>query len=78
MPDGEMIMLSAWRQEYLIKVIFYGQVFGHRPNTNQARICVLGFGANRVWLVSPFHVSYIIFDITTKRERSQYQLYSPM
>ena len=23
-------------------------MFGHRPNSNQARICVLGFSANRV------------------------------
>ena len=27
-------------------------MFGRRPNSNQAKICVLGFSANRVWLVS--------------------------
>ena len=27
-------------------------MFSRRPNSNQARICVLGFSANRVWLVS--------------------------
>ena len=29
-------------------------MFGHRSNSDQTRICVLGFSANRVWLVSPF------------------------
>ena len=29
-------------------------MFGRRPNSDQARICVLGFSANRVWLVSRF------------------------
>ena len=29
-------------------------MFGHRPNSNQARICILGFSAKRVWLVSRF------------------------
>ena len=29
-------------------------MFGLRPNSNQARICVLGFSANRVWLASRF------------------------
>ena len=29
-------------------------MFGHRPNSNHARICFLGFNANRVWLVSRF------------------------
>ena len=33
-------------------VLFY--VFGRSPNSNQARICVLWFSANRVWLVSHF------------------------
>ena len=40
-------------------------MFGCRPNSNQARICVLGFSADRVWLVSNFfHFSiyfYFIF-----------------
>ena len=40
-------------------------MFGRRPNSNQARICVLGFSANRVWLVNCFfHFSiyfYFIF-----------------
>ena len=27
---------------------------GRRPNSNQERHCVLGFSANRVWLVSRF------------------------
>ena len=30
-------------------------MFGRRPNSNQTRICVLGFSANRVWLVSRFY-----------------------
>ena len=47
------------------------------PNSNQARICVLGFRANRMCLVSRFCCIYIFY-ITTKRDRSQYQLYSPM
>ena len=29
---------------------------GVRPNSNQARICVLGFSANRVWLVNRFNI----------------------
>ena len=29
-------------------------MFGRRPNSAQARICVLGFSANRIWLVSRF------------------------
>ena len=39
------------------------QVFGRRPNSYQAMICVLGFSANRVWLVSSFfHISiYFLF-----------------
>ena len=28
-----------------------------RPNSNQAGICVLGFSANRVWLVNRFYIS---------------------
>ena len=36
---------------FLLCVILWTQVFGHRPNSNQTRICVLGFSANRVWLV---------------------------
>ena len=30
-------------------------MFDCRPNSNQARICVLGFSVNRVWLVSRFY-----------------------
>ena len=33
------------------------QVLGRRPNSNQAKICVLGFSAIRVWLVSRFYIS---------------------
>ena len=40
-------------------------MFGHRLNSNQARICDLGFSANMVWLISNFfHFSlyfYFIF-----------------
>ena len=35
-------------------------MFDRRPNSNQSRICVLGFSANRVWLVSRFYIWYII------------------
>ena len=31
-------------------------MFGHRPNCNQTKFCVLGFSANRVWLVSRFYI----------------------
>ena len=31
-------------------------MFGRRPNSNQAKICVLAFRANRVWLVSSFYI----------------------
>ena len=34
--------------------ILWTEVFGRRLNSNQAKICVLGFTANRVWLVSRF------------------------
>ena len=34
-------------------------MFGRRPNSNQARICVLGFSANRVWLVSRFLIFFL-------------------
>ena len=39
------------------------QVFGHRPNSYQARICVLGFSANRVWLVSCFFSIYLMNEL---------------
>ena len=74
-PGGEIFTLSIRRQEYLMKAIFYG--LRYRLHSNQARICVLGSIANRVWLVSRFYVLYIFY-ITTKRDRSQYQLCSPM
>ena len=49
-------------------------MFGRRLNSNQARICVLQFSANRVWLVSRFYTFYIIiFYNITKHERTQYQ-----
>ena len=35
-------------------------MFGHRPNSDQARICVLGFSANRVWLVSRFYIFILL------------------
>ena len=38
-------------------------MFGRRPNSNQARICVLWFSANRVWLVSHFFDISIYFYI---------------
>ena len=31
-------------------------MFGGRSNSNQARICVLGFSAFRVWLVNRFYI----------------------
>ena len=31
-------------------------MFGRSPNSNQAKICVLRFSANRVWLVSRFYI----------------------
>ena len=34
-------------------------MFGCRLNSNQARICVLEFSANRVWLVSRFFNIYL-------------------
>ena len=30
-------------------------MLGRRPNSNLARICVVGFSANKVWLVSYFY-----------------------
>ena len=48
-------------------------VFGLRPNSFQARICVVGFSANMVWLVSRFYILYIIIFTLL-----QYQLRSPM
>ena len=36
-------------------------MFGRRPNSDQARICVLGFRANRVWLVSHFFLNFSRF-----------------
>ena len=49
-------------------------MFGRRRNSNQARICVVGFSANRVWLDSRFFI-FLLF--ITKRERSQYQRLTP-
>ena len=40
-------------------------MFGHRPNSNQARICVLGFSANRVWLVSRFYIFTTYYKVRT-------------
>ena len=34
--------------------VLLSYLFGHRSNSNQERICVLGFSADRVWLVSRF------------------------
>ena len=31
-------------------------MLGRRPNSNQARISVLGFSTNRVWLVFNFYI----------------------
>ena len=41
----------------LVCVILSTSVFSHMPISNQARICVLGFSAIRVWLVSHFRKS---------------------
>ena len=59
-----MFTLSVRRQEYLNESsILWTYVFGHMPNSNQARICVLGFSANRMYLVSRFYVVYIFFTL---------------
>ena len=38
-------------------------MFTHRPNSNQARICVLGFSSNSVWLVSRFYIFTIYYKV---------------
>ena len=38
----------------------WAYVVGHRANSNQARICVLGFTAHRVWLVSRFYMFILL------------------
>ena len=35
-------------------------VFSRSPNSNLGRICVLGFSANRVWLVSRFYIIILL------------------
>ena len=40
-------------------------MFGCRPNSNRARICVLGFSANRVWLVSRLYIFTIYYKART-------------
>ena len=45
-------------------------MFDRRPNSNKARICVLGFSANRVWLVSRFYNFYVIFCLHYYKERA--------
>ena len=61
---------ARWRDGYAIRPalrifnesnILWTLVFGRRPNSNQARICVLEFSANRVWLVSRFFHNSIYF-----------------
>ena len=48
-------------------------MFGRRPNSNQARICVLGFSANRVWLVSRFYIFLPMSDAVISRCNSPMQ-----
>ena len=42
------------------RLLFYVlfQVFGPKPNSNQVKIRVLGFSANRVWLVSRLYIFF--------------------
>ena len=35
-------------------------MFCHRPKSNQARICVLWFSANRMWLVNRFYIFILL------------------
>ena len=42
--------------------ILWTYVFGGGPNSNLVRICVLGFSANRVWLVSSFYICFASCD----------------
>ena len=39
--------------------------------------CVLGFSANRMWLVSRFFI-FLYYDIITKHGRSEYQRLPPL
>ena len=50
-PDGEMFTLSVRRQEYLLKVISYVIRCSTVALTLIRQEAVLGFSANRVWLV---------------------------
>ena len=40
-------------------------MFGCSSNSNRARICALGFSANRVWLVSRFYIFTIYYKVRT-------------
>ena len=71
-----MFTLSVRRQEYLMKAIVYGLKCSAVGRTLIRQGSVLGFSANRVWLVSRLYIFTLFFYITTKRERSQYQLQS--
>ena len=57
-------------------------MFGRMSNSNQAWICVLGFSANRVWVVSLFFNTFYLFlyitHVTTMRKRFQYQQLTPL
>ena len=59
--NGEMFTLSVQRQEYLMKVIFYGLRCSAVDRTLIRQGSVLGFSANRVWLVSRFYNIIYIF-----------------
>ena len=61
LSDGEMFTLSVRRQEYLMKAIVYGLKCSAVGRTLIRQGSVLGFSANRVWLVSRLYIFYIIF-----------------
>ena len=55
-----MFTLSVRRQEYLMKVIFYGLGCLAVGLTLIRHGSVLGFSANRVWLVSRFYIFILL------------------
>ena len=71
-PHGEMFTLSVRHLEYLMKEISYRLRFSAVGRILIRQGSVLGFSANRVWLVSRFYTFYIFFYI-----RSQYQRLTP-
>ena len=56
-----MFTLSLRRQEYLMKLIFYGLRCSSVGRNLIRQGSVWEFNANRVWLVSRFYISYITF-----------------